>query len=345
KQARRAALLHDIGKALTHEVEGSHAIIGGEIARKYGESAKIVNAIAAHHEEVKVETILAPLVDAADALSGARPRAPRAVPDGRMRLLFLGDVVGRPGRRALAALLPRLAAREHLDFVVANCENASGGKGIDPRSADELHEAGVDVLTSGNHIWQHRDIVPYMREQGRLLRPLNFPPGIPGVGWTVQKARHSDTRVAVLNLIGRVFMAPVDCPFRAAEQALADIRREARVVLVDMHAEATSEKVAMGRFLDGKVSAVIGSHTHVQTADEAILPGGTAYLTDAGMCGPDASILGVKIEQVLRRFLTQMPTRFEVASGAVLVQGALIEVDEATGRATGIRRVQERVTA
>ena len=260
-----------------------------------------------------------------------------------MRLLFFGDVVGRPGRKALAALLPRLAARDEIDFVVANCENASGGKGVDPRSADELHEAGVDVLSSGNHIWQNRDIIPYMRERGQLLRPLNFPPGIPGVGWTVQKARHSDTRVAVLNLIGRVFMAPVDCPFRAAEQALADIRREARVVLVDMHAEATSEKVAMGRFLDGKVSAVIGSHTHIQTADEAVLPGGTAYLTDAGMCGPEDSVLGVRTDRVLERFLTQMPVRFEVASGTVLVQGAVIEVDETSGRALSVRRVRERV--
>ncbi|TMB41270.1 MAG: TIGR00282 family metallophosphoesterase [Deltaproteobacteria bacterium] len=260
-----------------------------------------------------------------------------------MRLLFLGDVVGRPGRRALAALLPRLAAREDIDFVVANCENASGGKGIDPRSAEELHEAGIDVLTSGNHVWQNRAIIPYMREQGRLLRPLNFPPGIPGVGWTVQKARRSDTRVAVVNLIGRVFMAPADCPFRAAEQALVDVRREARVVLVDMHAEATSEKVAMGRFLDGKVSAVVGSHTHVQTADEAILPGGTAHLTDAGMCGPEDSVLGVRTEQVLERFLTQMPVRFEVAAGPVLVQGAVIEVDETSGRAHSVRRVRERV--
>jgi len=260
-----------------------------------------------------------------------------------MRLLFFGDVVGRPGRRAVATLLPRLAAQEEIDFVIANCENASAGKGIDPRSADELHQAGIDVLTSGNHIWQNRDIIPYMREQGQLLRPFNFPPGIPGAGWTVQKARRSDTRVAVLNLIGRVFMAPVDCPFRAAEQALAEIGREVRVILVDMHAEATSEKVAMGRFLDGKVSVVIGSHTHIQTADEAVLPGGTAYLTDAGMCGPEDSVLGVRTDRVVERFLTQMPVRFEVAGGPVLVQGAVIEVDETSGRALGVRRLRERV--
>ena len=260
-----------------------------------------------------------------------------------MRLLFLGDVVGRPGRRALAALVPRLAAQEHIEFVIANCENASGGKGVDPRSADELHETGVDVLTSGNHVWQNREIVPYMRESGRLLRPLNFPPGVPGVGWTVQKARRSEARVAVLNLIGRVFMAPVDCPFRAADEALADIRREASIVFVDMHAEATSEKVAMGRFLDGRVSAVVGSHTHIQTADETVLPGGSAYLTDAGMCGPEDSVLGVRTDRVVERFLTQMPTRFEVAAGAVLVQGAVIDIDGETGRARSIRRVRERV--
>ena len=260
-----------------------------------------------------------------------------------MRLLFLGDVVGRPGRRALAALVPRLAAQEDIEFVIANCENASGGKGVDPRSADELHEAGVDVLTSGNHVWQNREIVPYMRESGRLLRPLNFPPGVPGVGWTVQKARRSEARVAVLNLIGRVFMAPVDCPFRAADEALADIRREASIVFVDMHAEATSEKVAMGRFLDGRVSAIVGSHTHIQTADETVLPGGSAYLTDAGMCGPEDSVLGVRTDRVVERFLTQMPTRFEVAAGAVLVQGAVIDIDGETGRAQSIRRVRERV--
>jgi len=262
-----------------------------------------------------------------------------------MRLLFLGDVVGRPGRRALGILLPSLVAREVVDFVVANGENASGGKGIDPEGAEELLDAGVDVLTSGNHIWQHAAILDYLRETRRLLRPLNLAPGVPGTGAVVHATKRSGPRVGVLNLIGRVFMGPAECPFHAAERAVAELRRETPVILVDMHGEATSEKVAMGRFLDGKVSAVIGSHTHVQTADESILPAGTAYLTDAGMCGPDASILGVKIEQVLRRFLTQMPTRFEVASGAVLVQGALIEVDEATGRATAIRRVQERVTA
>jgi metallophosphoesterase (TIGR00282 family) len=260
-----------------------------------------------------------------------------------MTILFLGDVVGRPGRRALARVVPRLCREAAVGFVVANCENASGGKGVDPESAEELYDAGVDVLTSGNHVWQNRAIVPYLEENTRLLRPLNFPAGVPGSGSTVRSQRHGNVRVAVINLIGRVFMQPVDCPFRAAEAAVERVRSDADVVIVDMHAEATSEKVAMGRFLDGRVAAVLGSHTHVQTADDAVLPGGTAYLTDAGMCGPEDSVLGVRSDAVIRRFLTQMPTRFDVAGGAVLVQGALVDVDEATGRARAIRRVRERV--
>ena len=262
-----------------------------------------------------------------------------------MRLLFLGDVVGRPGRRAVTRLVPRLIAREHVDFVVANCENASGGKGIDPESADELIDCGADVLTSGNHVWQNSGIVPYIQESTRLLRPENFPPGVPGRGWTVRECTRTKTSVGVLNLIGRVFMGPADCPFNAATRALEEIRRTTPVVLVDMHAEATSEKVGMGRFLDGKASAVVGSHTHVQTADETILAGGTACLTDAGMCGPIDSILGVRSEQVLRRFLTQMPVRFDVAAGPVVVHGAMIDVDEASGRATAIRRIREQIDA
>lgn len=262
-----------------------------------------------------------------------------------MRLLFLGDVVGRPGRRAVTRLLPKLVARESIDFVVANCENASGGKGIDPDSADELIDCGVDVLTSGNHVWQNSNIIPYIRGSNRLLRPENFPPGVPGAGWTVRTSPRSKSPVGVLNLIGRVFMGPADCPFNAATRAVEALRRETRVILVDMHGEATSEKVGMGRFLDGKVSVVVGSHTHVQTADEAVLAGGTATLTDAGMCGPVDSILGVRSDLVIRRFLTQMPVRFEVAPGPVVVQGALVDVDGETGRATAIQRVREQVDA
>jgi metallophosphoesterase (TIGR00282 family) len=262
-----------------------------------------------------------------------------------MRLLFLGDVVGRPGRRALAAVLPRLRREAAIHFVIANGENASNGKGINPRGAEELRDAGVDVLTSGNHIWQSRDIIPYLRENARLLRPMNFAPDVPGVGWTVRAGKGSSVPVGVINLIGRTFMGPAGCPFGAVEEVLPTVRQETPVIVVDMHCEATSEKVAMGWFLDGKVSAVVGSHTHVQTADETILPGGTAYLTDAGMCGPERSVLGIRIDQVLHRFRSQMPVRFDVADGPVLVQGALVDVDEQTGRATAVSRVRERVAA
>ena len=259
-----------------------------------------------------------------------------------MRLLFLGDVVGKPGRRAVVESVPHLLATAGADFVIANCENASGGVGVDPRAASELLKAGVDVLTSGNHIWAKRDIVEYMRDSDVLLRPLNFVPASPGRGFTVKRSR-SGVDVAVVNLIGRVFMGNYDCPFRAVDAALETLRPRARVVVVDMHGEATSEKVAMGWYLDGRVSAVIGSHTHVQTADERILPRGTAYLSDAGMCGPRDSVIGVKRELVLDRFLTQMPTRFEVATGPALLQGALVDVDEGSGRATAIQRIQQTV--
>lgn len=262
-----------------------------------------------------------------------------------MRLLFLGDVVGRPGRRAVAAVLQRLRREAEIDFVVANGENASNGKGINPRGAEELRDAGVDVITSGNHIWQSRDIIPYMQENARILRPANYPADAPGVGWTVRPGRSGHPPVAVVNLIGRTFMPPADCPFRAAEALLPEVRAHTPVILVDMHGEATSEKVGMGWFLDGKVSAVVGSHTHVQTADESILPGGTAYLTDAGMCGPERSVLGIRPEQVLYRFRMQMPVRFDVADGPVIVQGAIVDVDDESGRATAISRLRERVAS
>jgi hypothetical protein len=261
-----------------------------------------------------------------------------------MRVAFFGDVVGRPGRRAVAIVLRQLRREEPIDFVVANGENAAGGKGIDPGSAEELQDAGVDVITTGNHVWQVREIVPYLRENGRVLRPLNFAPGTPGNGWAVRTTRDGRP-VAVVNLIGRVFMGPADCPFRAIDAVLPDVRATTPIVIVDMHGEATSEKVGMGRYLAGRVSAVIGSHTHVQTADERVLDGGTAVLTDAGMCGPEDSILGVRTDRVLERFLSQMPVRFEVASGPVVVQGALVDVDPETGRATAIRRFRERVAS
>lgn len=258
-----------------------------------------------------------------------------------MNLLFLGDIVGKPGRKAVCSALPRLIHREQVAFVVANCENVSGGAGVRPENARELLAAGVDVLTSGNHIWKHKEIFDYIELERRLLRPANFPPGNPGTGWIAVKAA-GDVDVAVVNLIGRVFMDSVDCPFQAVESILSEIGKRCRVILVDMHAEATSEKGSMGWLLAGRVSAVVGSHTHVQTADERILPGGTAYITDAGMCGPIESVIGVKSELAVRRFQTHMPTRFEPATGPALIQGAIITVDPANGQASGIRRIQER---
>jgi metallophosphoesterase (TIGR00282 family) len=259
-----------------------------------------------------------------------------------LNLLFLGDIVGKPGRQAVCSLLPRLIHREQAAFVIANCENVAAGAGVDPGSARELLDAGADVLTSGNHIWRRKEIVAYIRNEPRLLRPANFPPGTPGAGMALSAAPDG-TPVAVINLIGRVFMDSVDCPFQAAEKLVAEARQHAAIVVVDMHAEATSEKAAMGWGLDGRVSAVVGSHTHVQTADERILPNGTAFHTDAGMCGPIDSIIGVKAELALHRFRSHMPTKFDVASGRTIVQGVVIAVAPDSGRATAIRRIQEYV--
>ena len=261
-----------------------------------------------------------------------------------MRILFLGDIVGKPGRQAVRSLLPRLIDREQLALVIANCENVAGGTGVDPKSAMDLFDAGVNVLTSGNHVWRQKEIIEFIDRDRRLLRPANFPPMVPGRGWTVCETADG-TRVAVVNLIGRVFMDSVDCPFRTAEALWPEVRARAPIVVVDMHGEATSEKVAMGWFLAGKASAVLGSHTHVQTADERVLPGGTAYVTDVGMCGPTESVIGVKKDLVIQRFITRMPVKFEVASGPVIVQGAFIDVDAQSGRANGIRRLQETLAS
>ena len=271
------------------------------------------------------------------ALGAATPRNGFAV-----RLLYFGDVVGKPGRRAVTGAVSRLTWEKGIDFVVANGENAAGGIGIDPGSARELLGAGVDVLTSGNHVWSKREIYDYLESSDRLLRPANFPPGVPGRGWVLHRTE-AGVAIAVVNLIGRVFMGPADCPFRAAEEILERIGDSARVILVDMHAEATSEKVAMGRFLDGRVSAVVGSHTHVQTVDADMLPKGTAYITDTGMCGPVDSVIGMKSEQVIRRFRDQMPVRFEVPGGPALLQAVVVDVDEETGRARSIERIREQV--
>jgi metallophosphoesterase (TIGR00282 family) len=261
-----------------------------------------------------------------------------------VRVLFLGDVFGKPGRQAVARSVPRFIAREAIDLVVVNGENAAAGAGITPDAAEELLAAEVNLLTSGNHIWAKREIVPYLeRPDARLLRPANYPPGTPGRGSAIVSTPDG-RKLGVLNLEGRVFMKNLDDPFRTAEAEVAALRAGgARAILVDMHCEATSEKAAMGWFLDGRVSAVLGTHTHVQTADERLLPGGTAFLTDAGMCGPCDSIIGMKKELVLDRFLTQRPTPFEAAKRDVWLQGAILEIDEESGKARSIVRVQERM--
>lgn len=260
-----------------------------------------------------------------------------------MRILFLGDVVGKPGRRVVREWVPRLTGQEGIDFVIANCENAAGGMGVDPNTAEELFSAGVDVLTSGNHVWRKKEMVDYAGHVPTFLRPANFPPGTPGGGWVV-KETSGGVPIGVVNLMGRVFMETIDCPFRTADALLPLLQDQVKVIVVDMHAEATSEKAAMGWFLNGRVSAVLGSHTHVQTVDEQVLPGGTAYITDVGMCGPTDSVIGMKKDQVLHRFLTQMPTRFEVASGPTLLQGVIIEVDEGTGKAQRVCRIREAMS-
>ncbi|MFP6664209.1 MAG: TIGR00282 family metallophosphoesterase [Deltaproteobacteria bacterium] len=256
-----------------------------------------------------------------------------------MRVLYLGDIVGRGARNVLRRELRSLRKREDVGFVVGNGENASGGRGIDPNGVDELLDAGLDLITTGNHIWKHREIEPVLESEPRLIRPANFPRGNPGRGSSVVAARDG-TRMGVMNLIGRVFMGDFDCPFRAADTELERMRGDADVVLVDMHAETTSEKSAMGWYLDGRVSLVVGSHTHVQTADERILPEGTGFLTDAGMCGPIRSVIGQRRQEVIERFLSQRPARFEVAKGPILLQGVFVDIDIASGRATNIRRLQ-----
>ncbi|HLW46252.1 MAG TPA: TIGR00282 family metallophosphoesterase [bacterium] len=254
-----------------------------------------------------------------------------------MNVLFIGDVVGRPGRRAVAQWLPALRREAAADFVVANGENSAGGFGITPATFQDLTAAGVDVVTGGNHIWHTREAPVLLDGEPRLLRPANYPPGAPGRGAGVFTA--AGARVAVLNLQGRVFMDPLLSPFDYAREEAERLRAETPVILVDMHAEATSEKAALAWHLDGRVSAVVGTHTHVQTADERILPAGTAFISDAGMTGPRDSVIGMSREGVLQRFLTLLPARFEVADGPVQLNAVLIEIDPGSGRASAIRRV------
>lgn len=259
-----------------------------------------------------------------------------------MKILFIGDIVGKPGRDAVEHLVPAMRREAGIDMVIANAENSSGGSGITSETAGELFNASVDVLTSGDHIWKRKEIFELIRSEPKIIRPINYPAGAPGYGFGIFKAADG-TKVGVINVLGRVFLEPLDCPFKAVRAAVEQIRKETPVILVDIHAEATSEKIAMGWFLDGDVSAVVGTHTHVQTADERILPKGTAYITDAGMVGPFDSVLGRRVENVLERFLSSVPVRFEVASENVQMHGVIIDIDERTGTARSITRVQKKL--
>jgi metallophosphoesterase (TIGR00282 family) len=256
-----------------------------------------------------------------------------------MRVLILGDTVGRPARRAISELLPSLIAREAIQLVIANAENAAGGMGVDINSAQELFSSGIDVLTSGNHIWKKKEIYSYFDTHDNLLRPANYPEGAPGRGW-IEWQGGTGRRAFIVNIQGRVFMNAVDDPFRCVDRLLREHRHFCPVVIVDMHAEATSEKNAMGWYLDGRASIVFGTHTHVQTADERILPKGTAYITDLGMCGALDSVIGIEKETVIAGFLSQLPRRFEVASENVVLQGVVLDVEETSGKAQAIRRIR-----
>ncbi len=250
-----------------------------------------------------------------------------------MLILAVGDIIGRPGRQAVQKLLSNLRQQYGVDLVVANAENIAGGLGVTPTTAGELLDAGVDVLTSGNHIWAQKEIIPCLDSEMPILRPLNYPPGLPGKGYIAKK------RAIVVNLIGRTFMSNFDCPFRAMDQLLAELSSKPPVIIVDFHAEATSEKMAMGRYLDGRVSAVLGTHTHVGTIDAQLLPRGTAYVTDIGMVGPVNSVIGDDTEAVLQRFLTAIPYRLPVGKGKTRFDAVLVRVDDQSGQAISIDRI------
>jgi metallophosphoesterase (TIGR00282 family) len=251
-----------------------------------------------------------------------------------MLILAIGDVIGKPGRQALSTFLPQIKQEYGVDLTIVNAENSAHGIGVTPDTAKELLKAGADVLTSGNHVWAHKTILPYLDSEMPLIRPLNYPPGVPGKGYIVKNG------VLVVNLIGRTFMDNYDCPFRAMDTLLAQLENKPKIIIIDFHAEATSEKVALGRYLDGRVSAVLGTHTHIGTIDARILSGGTAYVTDIGLTGPIESVIGDDPENVLKRFLTQLPYRLSAGTGSSVVNAILVRVDDFTGKATDIERIQ-----
>ena len=257
-----------------------------------------------------------------------------------MKLLFIADIVGQPGRRAVKDLVPKLRHQHGVHLVVANGENAAGGSGLTVRTAEEIFAGGVDIITCGDHLWDQKEVVDLLENERRFVRPLNYPPGTPGQGSTMFQTDGLPP-VAIINLQGRTFMAPLENPFHSVLAEVERLRPLTRLIFIDFHAEATSEKVALARMLDGQVSAVVGTHTHVQTADEQVFPGGTAFLCDGGFTGPHESVIGREIDPIVRRFLTNMPQRFEVARERVLLQGAVVEIDEHTGHARGIQRISE----
>jgi 2',3'-cyclic-nucleotide 2'-phosphodiesterase len=255
-----------------------------------------------------------------------------------MKILFIGDIVGKPGRRAVSEFVPLLISEKKIDLVIANCENAAAGFGVTREIVEELYGSRIDVLTSGNHIWNKKEVLDFIGDYETLLRPANYPASTPGSGAVLIPTAKGEY-VGVLNLAGRIFMHPIDCPFVTAKNKITELRKKTKVIVVDIHAEATSEKRALGWYLDGEVSAVLGTHTHVQTADEEILPQGTAYISDVGMTGPFDSVIGIKKDVIIERFLTQMPNKFDVAKGDIRMQGVMLDIDSISGKANSIERI------
>jgi metallophosphoesterase (TIGR00282 family) len=255
-----------------------------------------------------------------------------------MKIMFIGDIIGKPGRLAVKELLPSLISSREIDIVIANCENAAAGFGVTREIVEELYDAHIDILTSGNHIWDKKEVLEFIDDYETLLRPANYPATVPGKGAVLVPTAAGDY-AGVLNLAGRIFMTPIDCPFVEAKRAVARMKEKTNVIIVDIHAEATSEKKALGWYLDGEVSAVLGTHTHVQTADDEILPRGTAYISDVGMTGPFDSVIGIKKDTIIEKFLTQIPNKFDVAKGDIRLQAVLLDVDSITGKASAIERI------
>lgn len=259
-----------------------------------------------------------------------------------MKILLIGDIVGNAGREAIRKIVPEFRKNRGIDFVIANAENVAGGSGLTPQTVDELFEGKIDAVTSGDHVWKRREIYERLDKDARILRPANFPEGCPGRGSTIIKS-NAGRKIGVINVLGRVFMDHIECPFKAAEKELIEISKDTNIILVDFHAEATSEKIALGRFLDGRVTVFVGTHTHVQTADEKILPKGSAYITDVGMTGSQDSVIGRGVEAVIERFLTRMPVKFDIPDKDIELQGAIVEVNEFSGKCISIERVREKI--